>query len=241
MQSRRESVGLLAVESCRCPQLPSVARNRFWFASHIQDSSLRNSRPANVSGPGVYQPTRHNSPNQLTHGNRTAGYLTIDCMTQVLEICEPLGTLVRLTRYRTGTTIFARSQKMRSNNTYRNRFRMTTHGITKSETKVARSLAPEDLRCGDFVAILSETREYLWSCDTHAMPPSQPVRLQWQAWDGGTPLKVKAICLPFVFVRTPRGKHQTLDIRQCQLVRLDPDYAKLVCAKSRRRNGRRRN
>ena len=45
--------------------------------------------------------------------------------------------------------------------------------------------------------------------------------------DCGLPLKVKAICLPFVFVKKPCGKHRTLDFRQQRLVR-SPDYASVV-------------
>lgn len=102
---------------------------------------------------------------------------------------------------------------------------------TSRETHVARSLAAEDLRCGDFVAILSETVEYpsfWWSCDPILHPPSEPVRMQCHSCDCGIPLKVKAICLPFVFVKKPCGSHRTLDIRQQRLVRLTADYAQPV-------------
>jgi hypothetical protein len=102
---------------------------------------------------------------------------------------------------------------------------------TSCETYVSRSLAAEDLRCGDFVSILYEVVEFpsfWWSCDPQLMPPSEPVRLQCHSSDGGTPLKVKAICLPFVFVKKPCGQHRTLDVRQHRLVRLSPDYARPV-------------
>jgi hypothetical protein len=49
--------------------------------------------------------------------------------------------------------------------------------------------------------------------------------MQYRAPESGTPLRIKSICLPFVFVKNPRGQVQTLDIRQVQLVRLDSDYA----------------
>jgi len=81
------------------------------------------------------------------------------------------------------------------------------------------------------VAILSETVEYpsfWWSCDPQLFPPSEPVRLQIHSCDCGTPLKVKAICLPFIFVKKPCGGHRTLDIRQQRLVQLSPNYARPV-------------
>src|SRR4029079_4354401 len=108
---------------------------------------------------------------------------------------------------------------------------MKTPATTKGETCAARSLAAEDLRRGDFVTILHEIVEwpsFFWSCDSHVLPPDEPVRLACKSSDGGTPLKVKAICLPFVFVKSPSGQHRTLDVRRHQLVRLDADYGELV-------------
>jgi len=99
------------------------------------------------------------------------------------------------------------------------------------EAYVARSLAAEDLRCGDFVGILRETIElpsFHWSCDVQLLPPDELIRIVYQPVHGGTPLKVKAICLPFVFVKNPVGQHQTLDVRRQQLVRLSESYARLV-------------
>src|SRR5262245_24872946 len=108
---------------------------------------------------------------------------------------------------------------------------MKPQAATSCETYVARSLAGEDLRCGDFVAIPSEIVEwpsFYWSCDPQVWPPSELVRIQRYSNDGGTPLKVKAICLPFVFVKKPSGCHLTLDLRQHRLVRLTSDYARLA-------------
>jgi hypothetical protein len=108
---------------------------------------------------------------------------------------------------------------------------MKSNETTSCDTYVSKSLAAEDLRCGDFVSILHEVFEYpsfFWHCDPHVHPPGEPVRLVCRSDDGGTPLKVKAICLPFVFVKTPGGKHRTLDVRQHRLVRLTAEYAQPV-------------
>lgn len=107
----------------------------------------------------------------------------------------------------------------------------STANNQECESYLARSLAGEDLRCGDFVGILHETLEvpsYHWSCDGQLLPPDELIRLVYRPTAGGTPLKVKAICLPFVFVKHPSGQHQTLDIRRQQLVRLTKSYARLV-------------
>jgi hypothetical protein len=108
---------------------------------------------------------------------------------------------------------------------------MKSQPSTTCETHVAKSLAPEDLRCGDFVSILYEITEYpscFWCGDSRLLPPDEPVRVPYRTADCGAPLKVKAICLPFVFVRKPWGAHRTLDLRQHTLVRLTPDYARHV-------------
>ncbi|MBN2022746.1 MAG: hypothetical protein JW809_08110 [Pirellulales bacterium] len=118
---------------------------------------------------------------------------------------------------------------------------MKTLSTTNRTTHVARTLAPEDLRPGDFVGILSETTElpsFLWQGELPAVAADEPVRVRWLGQDGGTPLKVKAICLPFVFVRAPRGGHRTLDVRQHQLVRLKRRYARGVWKAMRRRKKR---
>ena len=100
-------------------------------------------------------------------------------------------------------------------------------------------LAPEDLRPGQDVAILSETHEcptWLWcGVDMPGLRPDEFVRLQSLGRGCGRPLRVKAVCLPFVLVTRSDGKSRTLDVRRVQLVKLDRAYAKLV-RKMLRRN-----
>lgn len=111
-------------------------------------------------------------------------------------------------------------------------------GSSLSETtSVAASVAPEDLQRGDFVAILHEVAEYpsfFWMdavpCERDAM-----VRVRCLPADSGQPLKVKAICLPFLFVESPRRRLRTLDVRQVQLARLTRRYAKTVWTAFRKR------
>jgi hypothetical protein len=108
---------------------------------------------------------------------------------------------------------------------------MKTEANLTDETIVARSLAAEDLRRGDFVSVLHEVVElpsYFWSCDSHVLPPAETVKVPIWPADGGTPLKVKQICLPFVFVKLPCGKHRTLDVRRHRLVKLSEAYARTV-------------
>jgi hypothetical protein len=114
---------------------------------------------------------------------------------------------------------------------------MKTETSPSCEPGLAAMVAAEDLHCGDMVALLNETYEYpsfLWCSDSQLAPPEQPVRIPWRSPDAGIPLRVKAICLPFVFVQDAAGGYRTLDVRQCQLVRLRRDYARLVWRKLRK-------
>jgi hypothetical protein len=104
-------------------------------------------------------------------------------------------------------------------------------GLTRRESaSLAASVAPEDLRCGDFVAILNEVLElpsFYWF-DTEQSKRDELVRVRYIPARSGTPLKVQAICLPFVFVKPPFGESETIDVRRVQLARLNPAYARKV-------------
>ena len=106
---------------------------------------------------------------------------------------------------------------------------MTTLNHITDDAELAKTVAAEDIRRGDVVAILDMVHEYpsfLWCNDSHVLPPDEPVCVRWRSRHTGKPLKVKAICLPYVLVKTPTGRHKTLDVRQCRLVRLSNCYAK---------------
>lgn len=106
---------------------------------------------------------------------------------------------------------------------------MTTKTTTADRTALATILAPEDLRCGDYIAVLDEFVDvpaWLW-CDSSLDAPISR-RIRCRAGDAGVPLRVKAICLPFVFVKSALRRSMTLDVRHFQLVRLDPHYARTV-------------
>ncbi len=106
---------------------------------------------------------------------------------------------------------------------------MTTLKHLAHDGTLAKTLAAEDIQLGDVVAILDVVHEYpsfLWCDDPHVLPPQEPVCVRWRSDQTGRPLKVKAICLPYILVKTPKGRHKTLDVRQCRLVRLSDCYAK---------------
>lgn len=107
---------------------------------------------------------------------------------------------------------------------------------------VAMTAAPEDLRRGAYVAVLNEVVEFPGCCwfDLPAQPPEEPVRVRFMSQDSGTPVKVQALCLPFVFVRHPDGWTETLDVRRVQLVRVSRAYARAVWKSVRKEQERRR-
>jgi hypothetical protein len=102
---------------------------------------------------------------------------------------------------------------------------------TSRDTDLAASVAPEDLRCGDFVAVLSVIHEFpsfFWCGGTELAPRDQPVRIQHTGGEDGLPFKVKAICLPFVLVKDSSGNHRTFDVRLCRLARVSGEYGRKV-------------
>lgn len=105
---------------------------------------------------------------------------------------------------------------------------------------VAITVAPEDLRRGDYVAVLSEVVEFP-SCnwfDLTSHPLAEPVRVRMLPCDAGMPMKVKAICLPFVFAITPYKQSESLDVRSVQFVRVSKRYARCAWKQARKERNR---
>ena len=97
-----------------------------------------------------------------------------------------------------------------------------------SHSTLARALAPEDVRLGDYVALLDEIFElpsFWWYADSALHPREQLVRIRMIPTQENLPLKVKSVCLPFVLAKNPAGEKRTLDLRRCRLARLDREYA----------------
>jgi len=98
-----------------------------------------------------------------------------------------------------------------------------------AEATLAKPLAPEEIRPGDYVTplfVIAELPSFWWCTDTWNHPLEEPVRIRFTPSAQGTPLKVRSVCLPFVLVKTAAGEQSTLDLRNCQLARLDAAHAK---------------
>ncbi|MEZ6063430.1 MAG: hypothetical protein R3C19_24040 [Planctomycetaceae bacterium] len=101
----------------------------------------------------------------------------------------------------------------------------------------AKPTSAEDVRVGSYVTVLRSACElpsFFWGADVGAFPPELPIRYQHIPCNSGTPLKVKAVCVPFVLVRDPNGNHLTLDLRRSEVATLSDDYAKLTWQNLRR-------
>lgn len=108
---------------------------------------------------------------------------------------------------------------------------MKTDAATPYESTLAELVAGEDLGCGDFVATFTQTTEwpsFLWGGGDYSLSPHELVRLRYTPSDAGQPLKVIAICLPFVYAVKPDRTPVTVDLRRTQLVRLEPTCARKV-------------
>ena len=101
----------------------------------------------------------------------------------------------------------------------------------QAESTLAKSLAPEDVRVGDFVTPLHEIREwpaFFWFCDSSFDQHQEMLRVSLLPEKSEAPLKVQSVCLPFVLVKPPKGKAFTLDVRRSRLARISKSYARLA-------------
>lgn len=108
---------------------------------------------------------------------------------------------------------------------------MSTTTKTQFASAVAACVAGEDVRPGDYLTILNETFElpsYLWCSSGGVLPADEPVRCRYIASDAGKPFKVTAVCLRFIYAKSPQSEVEIFDVRRQQLVRLDRVSAKTV-------------
>ena len=108
------------------------------------------------------------------------------------------------------------------------------HATTKKEMTrptLAKTVAPEDLARGDYVTLLSVDHEFpllAWLCDPPSTQQTEVVRIRRSTDLCRDPLRVRDICLPLVFAKRPSGECVTLDVRHCELARLDAGYGRRV-------------
>ena len=114
---------------------------------------------------------------------------------------------------------------------------MTLHDIT---TMTARTIAPEDLRAGVYVAVASLIDEWVVrSSECMAEKPGVFVaRVRLLPVTDIVPLKVKSVCLPFVLATSPSERATMLDVRQHELVELSEVFARKAMKALRTKGGK---
>jgi hypothetical protein len=106
----------------------------------------------------------------------------------------------------------------------------------------AKVLAPEDVRAGDYVTLLHvvyELPSFFWCGGVGTIRPDEPVRIPFVPDNGGVPLRVRSVCLPFILVKAPSGQQRNLDVRRYRLARLDRAHARAAW-KARKKSRRKR-
>ena len=113
----------------------------------------------------------------------------------------------------------------------------------RQELTTAKVLAPEDVRRRLCVVlhVIYELPSFFWCGGVGTIRPEEPVRIPFVPNNGGVPLRVRSICLPFILVKAPSGQLRNLDVRCYRLARLDRTHARAAWKarkKSRRKSER---
>lgn len=96
-------------------------------------------------------------------------------------------------------------------------------------TSIAHRVAPEDLRRGMYVAVLSITHELLpLFCESAWLfERSEPCRMAfWPDAEETGPVKIIAVCLPFVLVKEAQGRVRTMDVRRHRLAVVTEEFGR---------------
>ena len=113
----------------------------------------------------------------------------------------------------------------------------------KSESNLARILAPEDVRPRMYVSIMHVVYEHVsWCREPEPWRKGEPARSLLLPDDPSEPLKVVELCLPFILVEDAEGDYETLDVRRQRLAELSRRYGDAVFmrAKAKRMAKKRR-
>lgn len=99
----------------------------------------------------------------------------------------------------------------------------TPHSFTPS-----RLIGPEDLAVGQYVTIAEETDEYVVRSDADVSPTLFVQSVTTMAGYAGWPSRIKAVSLPYVFVKRASGSLAVFDLRRHRLALLAPEFGKAV-------------
>lgn len=88
-------------------------------------------------------------------------------------------------------------------------------------------VGPEDLHPGDYVTVAHTTYEFFADfCALGENRDVTPTRITMIPDEAGQPMKVLAVCLPFVLVRYTNRVAGTLDLRRHRVAKLSDTYGR---------------
>jgi hypothetical protein len=104
-----------------------------------------------------------------------------------------------------------------------------------TDAGMARAVAAEDLRAGDYIYVLGELLEVM-PCllDREAWTTPETVKLMVLPYSGKEPMKVVEVCLPVLLVKDKSGKCETIDARLFRFARLPDRFGRKVFKRLRK-------
>ena len=110
---------------------------------------------------------------------------------------------------------------------------LDTHEAT--DAGLARAVAAEDLRAGDYIYVLGELLEVL-TCllDREAWKAPETVKLMVLPHSGKEVMKIVEVCLPVLLVKDKSGKCETMDARLFRFARLPDRFGRKVFKRLRK-------
>lgn len=110
---------------------------------------------------------------------------------------------------------------------------LETHETT--DAGLARAVAAEDLRAGDFIYVLGELLEMVpCMLDSERWQHPETVKLMVLPYSGKEPMKVVEVCLPVLLVKDKSGQCETLDARLFHFARLPDRFGRKVFKRLRK-------
>lgn len=95
----------------------------------------------------------------------------------------------------------------------------------------AHPIAPEDIQKGQYLVTLYRVEEHLpmFCGEEDVYRRGEPYRVRWlpEVWEIG-PMKVRAVCLPFVMVKNAAGAVYPLDVRRCTFAAVPAEFATAI-------------
>ena len=104
--------------------------------------------------------------------------------------------------------------------------------------KPSRHVGPEDIRPGDYLTVTHATYEFIpFGCTPDYDPDAEvkTKRVTFIPDEAGQPLKVVAVCPPFVLVKSMDKQRGSLDLRRHHVAKLSDIYGRKVFKKSKKR------